>query len=911
MKALFAVFVFFAFSFTNAQNYKQVKVFVHDQFVIERIIGLGIDLEHSSFEKDKSLVFFVSDDEFTLLRNSGISPVVLIDDWFGYYNSLPTLTENEKQLIKNESLDNFGVEGFGFGSMGGYYTFDEIVANLDSMYAQYPNIITEKYSVGTSQQGRNIWAVKVSDNPNVNESEPAVGYDALIHAREPQSMASMMYYIWYLLENYGTDPEATYLVNNREMYFIPCVNPDGYEYNRQTNPNGSGMWRKNRRVNGDGSFGVDLNRNFGYMWGYDNSGSSPTPSSETYRGPSPFSEPEAVAIRDLAVQKNYGTHFNMHSYQNAFLYPWGYINLQTADSSIYKEFAQDMSSFNGYVHGISGQVLGYNSNGSVRDWMYGEQTTKAKAFGYTVEIGSSSDGFWPPQHRIFPLAQGMLKPNLYNAWVAGSYVTMTDPGYSGQYFNPGDMVLMNSVFTNKGIANSENIDLQLSSLSPYLFVNNGSVTLGSVPARGTAIVPTPFSFSVSLTAPTDVEARLLLTTLVDNITISRDTLKLILGTPVIIFTDTTNNPLNLWTVTATPVSSPKWEATTLTYYSSPASYTDSKDGNYIANATVTMTTTNPIDLSGVNNPRLTFWTKYDIEDNWDYGQVKISTNNGTTWIPLEGQYTNPGTGTFQPNGQPLYDGVQSDWVREDISLSSYTNAQVKIQFQLRSDGVIHRDGWYLDDIAIYYMGIVPVELVSFNAKLKNDKVELSWITASELNNKGFEVERKSPSPTPSLREGASQTPLRSDWRAIGFIEGYGTTTEAKSYSFVDNEATTGNYLYRLKQIDFDGTYTYSNEVNVEITPPLIFALKQNYPNPFNPVTTIKYSIPDVGTGLALSVTLKVYGILGNEVATLVNEQKQPGIYEIEFNADNLSSGTYYYTIIADGFVQTKKMIILK
>jgi murein tripeptide amidase MpaA len=97
-----------------------------------------------------------------------------------------------------------------------------------------------------------------------------------------------MYYMWYLLENYGTDPEATYLVDNREMYFVPCFNPDGYEYNRQTDPNGGGMWRKNRRNNG-GSYGVDLNRNFGYMWGYDDLGSSPIPSSETYRGPSAFS----------------------------------------------------------------------------------------------------------------------------------------------------------------------------------------------------------------------------------------------------------------------------------------------------------------------------------------------------------------------------------------------------------------------------------------------------------------------------------------------------------------------------------------------------------------------------------------------------------------------------------------------
>ena len=895
MKYLLTFLLLATFSFINAQNYKQVKIKTPDQNVIQQIIQLGVDLEHSSFEKDNSLIFFVSNDDFNLLRNSGISLNVMIDDWFEYYQSLPVLTEYDKKILLNDSKESFGIEGFGFGSMGGYYTFDEIVAGLDSMYAQFPDLITQKYPVGSSQQGRTIWAVKISDNPNINESEPAVGYDALIHAREPQSMASMMYFMWYMLENYGTDPEATYLVNNREMYFIPCVNPDGYEYNRQTNPSGGGMWRKNRRINGDGSYGVDLNRNFGYMWGYDNSGSSPTPSSETYRGPSAFSEPEAVAVRDLAIQKNYGTHFNMHSYQNAFLYPWGYINQQTVDSSIYKEFAQDMSSYNNYVYGTSNQILGYNSNGSVRDWMYGEQTTKAKAFGYTVEIGSSSDGFWPPQHRIYPLAQGMLKPNLYNAWVAGSYVKITDPGYSQQYFNPGDVVFMNSVFRNKGIANSENIDLQLTSLSPYLTVNDGSVALGSVPARGTAVVPAPFNFTVSPSAPTDVEAKLLLTTLVDNIAINLDTLKIILGTPVFVFIDTTNNPLNLWTVTYTPTTSPKWEATTLSYYSSPASYTDSKDGNYVASATVTMTTTNPIDLTGFNNPRLSFWTRYDIEDNWDYGQVKISTNNGNTWIPLEGQYTNPGTGTFQPNGQPLYDGVRSDWVREDISLSSYTNAQVKIQFQLRSDGSIHRDGWYIDDIAIYYMGIVPVELVSFNAVVHSDKVELNWITASELNNRGFEIQRSQKS------EVRSQ-----NWEKIGFVPGNGTTTEISTYSFIDDKPITEKTYYRLKQIDLDGTFSYSNEIEVDVIGVNGYSLLQNFPNPFNPKTVIGYQLPVTG-----NVILKVYDVLGNQIATLVNEVKETGSYEVEFDAAKLSSGVYYYTLKSGDFIQSKKMLLLK
>ena len=136
-----------------------------------------------------------------------------------------------------ESDTRFGVTGFGYGSMGGYYTLAEIEADLDEMFQLFPNLITQKFSIGTSIEGKPIWAVKISDNPNSNENESAVGFDALVHAREPQSMATQMYFIWYLLENYGTDPEATYLINNREIYCVPCFNPDGYEYNRLTDPN--------------------------------------------------------------------------------------------------------------------------------------------------------------------------------------------------------------------------------------------------------------------------------------------------------------------------------------------------------------------------------------------------------------------------------------------------------------------------------------------------------------------------------------------------------------------------------------------------------------------------------------------------------------------------------------------------
>ncbi len=204
--------------------------------------------------------------------------------------------------------------------------------------------------------------------------------------------------------------------------------------------------------------------------------------------------------------------------------------------------------------------------------------------------------------------------------------------------------------------------------------------------------------------------------------------------------------------------------------------------------------------------------------------------------------------------------------------------------------------------------VTPVELASFSANASNNSVILSWITATELNNSGFEIERC------ALSAG------RQAWSKIGFVNGNGTTSEPHSYSFADENISSGNpayrtgrYSYRLKQIDFDGTFSYSNIIEIDLSLPQTFSLKQNYPNPFNPSTTIKYSIPSVISTEErnLDIALIIYDVLGREVATLVNENKPAGNYTINFNASELTSGVYFYRIQAGDYVETKKMILLK
>lgn len=205
----------------------------------------------------------------------------------------------------------------------------------------------------------------------------------------------------------------------------------------------------------------------------------------------------------------------------------------------------------------------------------------------------------------------------------------------------------------------------------------------------------------------------------------------------------------------------------------------------------------------------------------------------------------------------------------------------------------------------FVLDVVPVELVSFSALVVNNSVRLSWVTATEVNNSGFEVEKQ-------IGSGQSAA---GNWEKIGFVEGNGTTTETNYYSFEDKNLSAGTYQYRLKQIDFDGTFEFSDIIEVEVNIPAEFSLSQNYPNPFNPSTKIKFSIP-TDLGINTNVSLKVYDILGNQIASLLeNANLSPGVYEVEFNSNKLnhpiSSGIYLYELQAGKFKSVKKFILNK
>jgi len=244
------------------------------------------------------------------------------------------------------------------------------------------------------------------------------------------------------------------------------------------------------------------------------------------------------------------------------------------------------------------------------------------------------------------------------------------------------------------------------------------------------------------------------------------------------------------------------------------------------------------------------------------------------------------------------------WVASGLAVSNAANIQSepKITTDGQGGAILVWTDWRnfntsgLDIYAqrVFQDGVLPVELSSFSASVIGSAVNLNWMTMTEVNNYGFEVERFTPSAE------------RQAWNKIGFIAGNGNSNSIKMYSFIDSDIKSGKYAYRLKQIDNDGAYEYSNEIEVNLGFPAAFSLSQNYPNPFNPSTKISWQSP-----VSSHQTLKIYDVLGNEVATLVDEFREAGRYEVTFDASQLASGIYLYKLQAGSFIETKKMILLR
>ena len=283
-----------------------------------------------------------------------------------------------------------------------------MAASIPKLNFEQKHLVSSIFN--TRMKVGHIYWMRMSDNPNTDEAEPEVLYTAIHHAREPEAMQQLVYYMWYMLENYATNAEVQGILDNTELYFIPMINPDGYQHNVDNDPNGGGMHRKNKRNVGSSNPGVDNNRNYDYIDGSGNSiwgtsGVSSDPNSDVYPGTGPFTEPENQAIKWFVENHNIKLALNNHTSGDLLLYPYGYDNNQlTPDNSTYVAISGMMVAENGYNNMISAGL--YPAAGDSDDFMYGETSTHDKIFAFTPEIGGT--GFWPAVNEIDPIAEGMV-----------------------------------------------------------------------------------------------------------------------------------------------------------------------------------------------------------------------------------------------------------------------------------------------------------------------------------------------------------------------------------------------------------------------------------------------------------------------------------------------------------------------
>ena len=689
--ALFLCFLF-ALGFLSAQNqqanYSRVKIFASSQEHFDALLQQGVCLENLDVNKGNYIIGEFSDYELEKIIQTQIPFEILIENISDYYvhqndgYSIEKLNEEMKRDPKTIK-GNRTPSHFHLGSMGGFLTLEEIMDELDLMRAEYPALISAKAAFPLQKvEGNHIYWVRISNNPDIQQEKPRVFYNSLTHAREPAGMQQLIYQMWDLLENYGVDPEITYYIDNLELYFVPCVNPDGYERNRLTNPSGGGMWRKNVT----GGYGVDLNRNWGYKWGYDNYGSSPYQYDETYRGSSAFSEVETQALKEFFENIEFTLCLNNHTFSNLLVFPFGYTEVHPPEYPIYSAYSRLLTSENNYAYGNCYEVLNYYSNGDADDWLHGEQGTKKRVFGFTPEAGEPSEGFWPPVNRIEEICAGHVTMNKYMMRFALPFAEIEDKtDVAFQSLNCTFIFDLVSL----GVTDNANFSVTIEPVSnniesvqtePLLF-NNLNI-LDKIEGE------------ISFVLKSDIVpgSKVVFDICVNNGSFTHKyRFNKFFGSIEKIDDDDCESMDN-W------VSS-TWYLSNQEYVSPAHSITDSPYGNYSSNANRQISSKNRYNFSDAIAIFAEFYAKWEIEPNHDYVQFVVSDDFGATWTPQTGKYTRPGT-YYQEQGKPMYDGIQTSWVRETIDLNNYRGKKINVGFILKSDSYVEKDGFYFDDFVI-------------------------------------------------------------------------------------------------------------------------------------------------------------------------------------------------------------------
>ena len=669
--------------------------------------------------------------------------------------------------------------------LGLYHTYAEMESVLTALEAAHP-AIARLSVIGTSIEGRNIYALKISDHVAVDEGEPEVALMGNLHARELMAVEMPLGMAEYLLGNYGVDTTVTRLVDTREIWILPMLNPDGHVY-VENNHSGAWWtwWRLNRRDNGDGTFGVDLNRNFGFQWGYDDVGSSPVPGSQTYRGTGPFSEPETQAIRAFVDSRQFTLWLSYHSYGELLLYPWGYTYTFTPDHEVFQALGDTLTAANGYLPGNPATGAIYITNGDSDDWGYGDTTNRGAVFAFTPEVNTSADGgFGPPDTLIAPTFQKNLAMNL----LAIEYADRP-----GRVVGPKPPVL-------------------LSITNPWGNAVHRLTWTGGAPSDPNP----PVSWDVELCTDPAWQT--------DDGSLA-----------------------SAWTLAGFTVTG--------SGFSGPGYYSGSGD-----NLNRTMTIDAPFLVDAAHDT-LTFMADWDIETDWDYAYVEISTDQGLTWQTIPGNVTT----NANPNGNNLGNGItgtSGGWTPAVFPLDAWLGQEILVRIAYVTDAAVTNPGIWIDDVA-------PVPTCA--------SVSLA---ATAVTDTTLDV-----------------TPDAVGWR---------------------------RYRVRARDAEGQiGRWSHSMDVQVtsvtaaDVPGRFHTAIGRNRPNPFNPSTTLPFVVGGRPGSPPRRVVLEIFDVRGARVTTLVDARRAPGVGSATWNGRDargrpVASGVYFARLrVAGDAPALRRLVLLK
>lgn len=817
---LAAMFIIMLQSSFSQENYSRIKILNPSQETLNLLADEGIDLRCGAEHAQNTLTLDVSAHDKNLLQQLGISYSIEINDLETFQrvraeNDLPnalmqlefekarTLTQRDMQLAQRGSISETLIESylqygelnekdwltpteFNLGSMGGCLTLSEMEAELDDMRTYSVNNGLDIVSVkqDASPTGQTTWGnpsssitnngltysgigttnwdpstiyyVRITGNESstTEGTKPQMLFTSMIHAREVSALMNNIYFMWHIIENYNTDPAIKNLVDNNELYFVPVVNPDGLRWNEHLNSSGGAMQRKNLRPNTGGNTntssnrGVDLNRNYDYFWGTAGTGSSATTTSDSYRGPSAASEPETQIMVDFILNRNFKTAIWNHTWANSIPHPYGgNPSFVSGREDEMHKWHEDMTKYNRYV---SGATIFTPANGIADDWMVGGSMDANGSTGSGQNILATtpehgSEGFWPSPSSIIPIAKRSMRISLMGAYYGGKYAKFHDLTQSD----------INSTSATLDFA-IERLGQTASDFTLTVTPISSNITNITSPSTQTGMaileqrnVSASITLDPSIQPDDKIEYKIQLSN-DDGIFYEANMDKYY--QPSILFShDADTDGLTGWTNSG-------WSNSTADAYSGSNSLRTGNTAPYANNSTKTLTTSSSYDLSNSSEVLIQFYSKWDIERNFDLVEFQASTN-GSTWITLNGKYSKPKSTSdtnghdakgasdesFQDNNSSghIYDGDQMDkWVMEEITINDTENSAifesptVQFRFRMRTDSgnvfenySANGEGFFFDDFKIVSLTIpcvtsVPTGLST--SSILDSSADLIW-----------------------------------------------------------------------------------------------------------------------------------------------------------------------------------------